>query len=148
MILLHRFEQRRLGLRRRAVDFVREDDLREDRSLHEPQRARSVILVEDLGAGDVRRHQVGRELDTLEAEIENLRQRLDQQRFREPRDARDQAVAAAEQRHQHFIDDVILPDDDLAKFRKNFLAAGRDFIGQTLNCNAGRIHPWSLIPDP
>ena len=73
VILLHRLEQRGLRLRRRAVDLVGEDDLREDRPLHEPQRARAVILVEDLGAGDVGRHQVGRELDALEAQVENLR---------------------------------------------------------------------------
>jgi hypothetical protein len=32
LILLHRLEQRRLRLRRRAVDLVREDDVGEDRS--------------------------------------------------------------------------------------------------------------------
>ena len=35
VVLLHRFEQRGLRLRRRAVDLVGEDDLREDRPLHE-----------------------------------------------------------------------------------------------------------------
>ena len=33
LILLHRLEQRRLRLRRRAVDLVGEDDVREDRAL-------------------------------------------------------------------------------------------------------------------
>ena len=84
-----------------------------------------MIFVEDLGAGDVGGHQVGRELDALEAQIEDLRQRLDQQRLGQPGHAGDQAMAAAEQRHQHFIDDVVLPDDDLAQFVKDLFAAAR-----------------------
>ncbi len=139
VILLHRLEQRRLRLRRRAVDLVGENDLREDRPLHETQRAGAVILVEDLRAGDVGRHQVGRELDALEAQVENLRQRLDQQRLREAGHAGDQAVAAAKQRHQHLVDDVVLADDDLAEFGEDFLAAGSDLFGQPLNRHACRV---------
>ncbi len=68
VILLHRFEQRRLRLRRRPVDLVGQDDLREDRSLARTAAcALPCVLVEDLGARDVGRHQVGRELDPLEA---------------------------------------------------------------------------------
>ena len=94
MILLHRLEQRRLRLGRRAVDLVGQDDLREDRALQESQRAMPVLLVEDLGAGDVGRHQIRRELDALEAQVENLGERLDQQRLRQTRHAGEQAVAA------------------------------------------------------
>ena len=63
--ILHRFEERRLRFRRRPVDFVGEDDLREDRPGHEPESAVSVGLVEHLGAGDVGGHEVWRELDRL-----------------------------------------------------------------------------------
>ena len=54
-MLLHRLEQRRLRLRRRAVDFVREHDVREDRTgreHHLPAAGRRVFLHE-VGAGDV-----------------------------------------------------------------------------------------------
>ena len=34
-------------------------------------------LVEDVGAGDVRRHQVGRELDAVELQVEDLGERAD-----------------------------------------------------------------------
>ena len=129
MILLHRLEQRRLRLRRRAVDLVGQDDLREDRPLHEAQPADALLLVEDLGAGDVRRHQVGRELDALEVEIEDVGERLDQQRLRQAGHAGDQAVAAGEQRDQHLLDDLVLPDDDLAELGENALAARRDSLG-------------------
>ncbi len=84
--------------------------------LHESQRAVAVILVEDLGPGDVGRHQVWRELDALEAEMENLGERLDQQCLCEPWHASDEAVPAAKQRHQHFVDYVVLADDHLAQF--------------------------------
>ena len=96
--------------------------------LHEPQPARALLLVEDLGAGDVRRHQVGRELDPLEIEIEDVGERLDQQRLGQARHAGDQAVAAGEQRDQDLLDDLVLPDDDLAQLGENPLAALRDLL--------------------
>ena len=80
------------------------------------------LLVENLGAGDVGRHQVGRELDPLEIEVEDVGQRPDQQRLGEAGHAGDQAVAAGEQRHQHLVDDVVLSDDDLAKLGEDAFA--------------------------
>ena len=70
--LLHRLEERGLRLRRRAVDLVGEDDVGEQRPLEEPQlpRARGPVLLEHVGADDVGRHQVGRELDAAEGEVE------------------------------------------------------------------------------
>ena len=78
MIFLHGLEQRCLRLRRRAVDLVGQDDLREDRPLHEAQAPCALFLVEDFGARDVGRHQVGRELNSLEIEVEDAGERLDQ----------------------------------------------------------------------
>ena len=37
--------------------------------------AGALVFLDDLGAGDVRRHQVGRELDSLEPQVQRLRQR-------------------------------------------------------------------------
>jgi MoxR-like ATPase len=51
VILLHRLEQRRLGLWRGAVDLVGEDDLREDRSFDEAQP--SSTGIEDAKAENV-----------------------------------------------------------------------------------------------
>ena len=72
--LLHRLEQRGLRLRRRAVDLVREQHVREQRARHERPGApaRGDVLFDDVGARDVRRHQVGRELDSLEREPERI----------------------------------------------------------------------------
>ena len=64
---------------------------------------------------DVGRHQVRRELDPVELEVDRLRQLLDQQGLGEPRDAAQQAVAAGEERDQDLADDALLPDDDLGE---------------------------------
>ncbi len=140
MILLHRLEQRRLGLRRRAVDLVGEEDLREDRPLHEAQRAVTVLLVEDLRAGDVGRHQIRRELNPLEREIEDLRDRLDEQRLGETGHAGDQAVPAGEERHQHFVDHRVLADDDLADLGEDPLPAGSHPLGDRGDVRLRRVH--------
>ena len=81
------------------------------------------VFLDDVRAGDVRRHQVGRELDAVELEVEHLRERPDEQRLRQAGHADDQAVAADEQRQQHLIDDVVLPDDELAELGDDLLLA-------------------------
>ena len=43
------------------------------------------VLLEDVGAGDVRGHQVGRELDAAEAQVEHLGERADEQRLGQAR---------------------------------------------------------------
>ena len=119
-VLLHRFEQRRLRLRRRAVDFVGEDDVGEDRpgrEHHLPAAGRRVFL-DDVGAGDVGRHQVGRELDARELQLEHARQRVNQQRLGQPRHADDEAVPADEERQQHQLNRVTLTDDELLELRR------------------------------
>ena len=126
VILLHRLEQRRLRLGRRAVDLVGQDDLREDRALDEAEPPAPLLFVEDLGAGDVGRHQIGRELDALEVEIEDVGERLDEQRLRQSGHAGDQAMAAGEERDEHLLDDFVLADDDLAQLGEDALAALRD----------------------
>ena len=128
-VFLHRLEQRRLRLRRRPVDLVGEDDLREDRPLHEAERAMPVLFVEHLGSRDVGRHQIRRELDALERQIEDLRHRLDQQGLGQPGHSGNQAVPSGEQGHQHFVDDGVLPDDDLPDLRENALTPRRHPLG-------------------
>ena len=117
LVLLHRFEQGRLGLRRRAVDFVGEQDVGEDRAADEADHAaaRGPVLFDHLGAEDVGGHQVGRELDAVELEVDCLRQLLDQQRLGEAGHAAQQAVAAGEEGDQDLADDALLADDRLGE---------------------------------
>ena len=115
MVLLHRLQQRRLGARAGAVDLVRHQQLREDRALDEAEMALAVgALVENLGAEDVGRHQVRRELDAPRAEAEHRAHGLDQLGLGEAGHADEQAVAAGEQGDQREVDDLLLAEDDLA----------------------------------
>jgi hypothetical protein len=81
------------------------------------------ILVDDVGAGDVGRHQVGRELDAVELQVEHARHRVDEQRLGKARHADDQAVAADEQRQEDLIHDFVLADDELLQLFDDPLAA-------------------------
>ena len=66
LLLLHRLEQRRLRLRRGAVDLVGQQQVGEDRSGLEAELALAVLLDKDVRADDVGGHQVRRELDAVE----------------------------------------------------------------------------------
>ena len=73
------------------------------------------ILLDDLGAEDVGRHQVGRELDAVEPQVDRLGELLDEQRLGQPGHAAQQAVPAGEKRDQDLADDALLADDRLAE---------------------------------
>ena len=68
LVLFHGLEQRALRLGRRAVHFVGEHELREDRPAMEAELAR--VGFEHRHADDVGRQQVARELDALVREPE------------------------------------------------------------------------------
>src|SRR5207247_7830964 len=110
-------QQRRLRRRRGAVDLVGEDDVGEERALQELKLAlsRRAVLLDDLGARDVGRHQVGGELDAAEVEREALGQRRDHERLRQTGDAFEDAVTAAEKRDQQLLNDLVLADDNAAQ---------------------------------
>jgi hypothetical protein len=110
----HRFEQCGLRFRRRAVDFVGEQDVCEDRA--GTQRKRRVRDVEDVCAGDVRRHQVGRELYAIEFRADDAGDGFDHQGLRRSRHAFDQRVTFGEQRDDDLLDHHLLPDDDAREF--------------------------------
>ena len=61
------------------------------------RRPESGVFLDDVRAGDVGGHQVGRELDAAEVEIEDLGHRLDDERLGEPGNAREDAVATHEE---------------------------------------------------
>lgn len=126
---LHGLQQRGLSLRWRAVDFVGQQNVREDRAFHEAELAAAGFgLVEHVRAGDVRRHQIGRELNSFELHVENVRDRADDQCFGESRHADQQAVPAREDGRQNLLDDGILADDDLVQFGGHQLAAAAEFF--------------------
>ena len=63
-LLLHGFQQGGLSLGRGPIDLVGQHDVGEDRSPLELEDLSSRRIVgEDVGAGDVRRHEIRSELD-------------------------------------------------------------------------------------
>ncbi len=131
-MLLHRFEQRGLGLGRRAVDFVRENEVGEHGPGDEHHPAGLAGVLQNLRAGDVRRHEVGRELDALELEVEDFGDGLDEERLGQPRRAGDEAVPAGEQGDEQLFDHLLLADNDLGEFSLDARAAGDDLFHRRL----------------
>jgi hypothetical protein len=70
-----------------------------------------VFWLKDVDAGDVRRQQVGRELDAAEGAAERARQRLGQHRLADARHIFQQHVPVAEERDQQQLDHGVLADD-------------------------------------
>ena len=71
--------------------------------------------MQQFGPGDVRGHQVRRELDAVERELERAGQAGDQQGLGQAGYSHEQAVPAGEDRHEELLDDLVLTDDDLAE---------------------------------
>ena len=131
-VFLHGFQQCGLRLGRRAVDFVGQHDVGENRSRREHHLAAAGggVFLDDVGAGDVRGHQVGCELDARELQVQHARHGVDQQRLRQAGHADDQAVATDEQRQQHLVDHLVLPDDQLFQLADDLFATILHAIGQ------------------
>ena len=133
-VLLHRLEQGALRLRRGAVDLVGEDEVREDRPRLEAEPALAALLHDDVRADDVGRHQVRRELDAAEAEVERLGHRAHEHRLAEPRHALEERVRSGEQADQRLPHELLLADDEGADLA---LDGGRE-LGEALRLDPGR----------
>ena len=112
LALFHRLQQGGLGLGRGTVDLVRQDDLAHDRAGLEFHLART--HVHDRIAGHVGRRYIRRELDAAEAAGDGTRKRAGQRRLSDAGDVLQQDMALADQRDEHQLDGLVLPDDDLA----------------------------------
>ena len=117
--LLHRLQEGRLRLGRRPVDLVRQEEGREDWTPDERELAG--LEIEDARPGDVRRHQIGRELDAAELAPENARQGAHQERLGDARHALDEGVVPREDGDERPVDCLVLPDDHLAHLAPGLL---------------------------
>ena len=124
--LLHRFEQRRLRLGRRAVDLVGKQKLGENRPAG--QREAGGLEVEQIGADDVARHQVGRELDPPELQPDRLGEAVRKQGLGRPGRALQEDVSAGKQRHQHQLDRLALADHRFGDLCSDRLGERLDLI--------------------
>ncbi len=98
LVFGHRLQQCALGARRRAIDLVGEQHMREHRPRVELEAAR--LRVEHRYANDVRRQQVGGELHALETQSQRGCQRVRQRGLAEARQVLDQQVAVGQQRDE------------------------------------------------
>ena len=122
--LLHRLEQRRLGLRRGPIDLVGEQQAGEDRATSKLEARRA--LVEDERAGEVGRKQVRGELGALEIESERLGERTCGERLAEPREVLDEDVAAGQDRRQNKGQRFALADNGLTDLVEDIVGERRN----------------------
>jgi hypothetical protein len=109
--LLHRFEQCRLHLGRRAVDFVSQDQIAEDGALLESKNILAFILEQHFATSDIGWKQVGRELDAAHFCREIFRKSFYRAGLGETGQAFQQYMAVGEQADQHFLDGACLALD-------------------------------------
>ncbi len=117
LALGHRLEEGGLDLGGRAVDLVDEDEVVEERAGEEVEAA--LVGAEDLGAGHVGGHQVGRALDAGEVGVEAGGQGLDGAGLGEAGRALDEQVPAGEDADGEALDEPLVADE-----------AGGDGVGQ------------------
>src|SRR5579884_1226725 len=145
LAFLHRFEQSGLRLRRRAVDLVGEDDIGEQRAVQELEQtlACRLVFLQNLGAGDVRRHEVRRELDAAEAQTERVGQRADHKRFGKSRYTDKQTVATREDGDEQFFEDFFLTDDGFTQLLADAaITAVESFDGGQIAFDARPTFGW------
>ena len=110
LALLHRLEEGRLGPRRRPVDLVDEEDVREDRPGGEAEGPG----FEDARAGDVARQEVGSSLHAIGVERQGLGDGPGQERLADPGDILDEGVALGDQGDRDEPQGHITADDRCA----------------------------------
>ncbi len=140
LVFLHRFEQGALRFRRRAIDLVGQDELREDRAGLELELAG--VSPEHGDAHDVGGQQVAGELYAPVGQPEYLCQRLGERRLAQTRQILDQQVAAGEQTSERKRDLLILVQDDPAERGAGTLQrlATCVFAGRCLFQRASAVH--------
>ena len=121
LALLHRLEEGGLGARRRAVDLVREQHVREDGAREEDVLAG----LDRVDADELGGRRVGRELDALERRAEHVRDGAPEQRLRAPGRPLEEDVPVRERRDEQQLDRALLADDDLRDLGLRALAQAR-----------------------
>jgi len=117
LAFLHGLQQGRLGAGAGAVDLVGHQELGKDRALEEAEAALAGgALVQHLGAENVGRHQVGRELDALVGKTEGSTHRFDEAGLGKTRRADQQGVAAGQHCRERQLDHLLLSEDRPADF--------------------------------
>ncbi len=109
----------RVGLGRRAVDLVGQEERREDRTPNERELAG--LEIEDVRPGDIGGHQIRGELDAAELASEDAGQGAHQERLGDAGHSLDEGVVPREDRDERPVDRLVLPDDHLAHLAPRLL---------------------------
>ena len=107
---LHRLEQRRLHLRRSAVDLVCEHEIPEHRTF--PHRPITGLGIVDLRSEEIGRQEIRGELNATTRSAERRREGLNRHRLGQSGNAFEEHVTVGEDADEHAADEVTLPDDD------------------------------------
>ena len=113
MAFLHGLEQGTLGLGRGPVDFVRQDDIGKNGSPLELEAFAAMFVFHDeVGADDVRRHEVRSELDAGEIQAGRARQGTDEGGFSQAGGTLEQGMTLGKKCGQHTEDGLTLANQD------------------------------------
>jgi hypothetical protein len=96
-----------------------------------------VLLGDDVRADDVGRHEIGRELDARELRVDRLGERAHEHRLAEAGHTLEQRVTAAEETHQHALDDLLLADDHGPDLFAQLAQIGGEFRDGSLDVTRG-----------
>ncbi len=117
---LHGFEKCRLGLGRRAIDFVGQQNIGEDRAgLEDDFTLALLVLLQNMRSENIARHQVGGELHPLEVELQQLTKGFDQGGFADARLPFEQQMTACENPDQDESVQVATPQQNAVEFGQN-----------------------------
>ena len=122
LVLLHGFQQGRLGFGGvRLISSASTTLAKTGPPIKRNSRAaRRAVLLNHVRSRNVGGHQVGRELDAVEREVEGVGQRPHHQGLGEAGHPLQQAVAAGKHADQKLLDHPPLTDDDLAELVGDF----------------------------
>ena len=112
LFALHRLKQCRLRLRQPAIDLIGQHEIRKDRPLLVLERPTAGgVLHHHESAQQVRRRQVGRELDAAIAKLHDRGQGSDEQRLAQPRHTLNEHMPARHRCDEDLLDRLPLTDE-------------------------------------
>ena len=130
----------------RAVNLIRQYQLGENRATQEHQLTTPLgVLLDHIRAGDVRRHQVGRELHPAEREAHGLGKTFDGIGFRQAWHSFQQAMAAGEDGDEELLNHLVLTHNRLTHFRSHLAIDRRDFARELFVAGAGKCFRSSRL---
>src|SRR5215469_12088161 len=115
MLFLHRLQQRRLGARAGAIDFVGHQQLRKYWSGDEAKAALAgLAFFQDFGAENVRGHEIGRKLNAPRVKAEHGAQCVDKLCLGQTGQAKKEGMAAGQYGYERLLDHLFLTEYDRA----------------------------------